>query len=103
MTMDYFLIFLMLSGVAIWTAILICVGIFAVNIFTEACQRTSREWKIKHRFKKKPVAKCYCIDCFYYKDNCKINKTGRCLRLERIVADDGFCKDAFPYREDDCK
>ena len=57
--------------------------------------------KVKHRFKKKPITKCYCIDCFYYKDNCKTNRTGQCLRLEKIVADDGFCKDAFPYREDD--
>ena len=25
-----------------------------------------RIWQYKHRFNKKPIAKCYCIDCRYY-------------------------------------
>ena len=88
---------------------LVCLGVvvaFLSILLSYAVEKIGKavwKYKRKHRFNKKPIAKCYCIDCFYYKDNCEINKTGRCLRLERIVADDGFCKDAFPYREGDCK
>lgn len=103
MTSEFFTSLLIISGLLLWATVLLLGSAYAVDLVADAFKRTLYEWKIKHRFKKKPIAKCYCIDCFYYKDHCEINKTGRCLRLERIVADDGFCKDAFPYREDDCK
>ena len=103
MTSEIFTSLLTISGLLFWIVTIIVGCAYILGFFLANYKRILYKWKVKHRFKKKPVAKCYCIDCFYYKDNCKINKTGRCLRLERIVADDGFCKDAFPYREDDCK
>ena len=44
-----------------------------------------RIWQYKHRFNKKPIAKCYCIDCRYY-DEQKI-----CRNLDRHVLDNEFC------------
>ena len=44
-----------------------------------------RIWQYKHRFNKKPIAKCYCIDCRYY-DEQKI-----CRNLGRYVIDNKFC------------
>ena len=44
-----------------------------------------RIWQYKHRFNKKPIAKCYCIDCRYY-DEQKI-----CRNLDRRVLDNEFC------------
>lgn len=44
-----------------------------------------RIWQYKHRFNKKPIAKCYCIDCRYY-DEQKI-----CINLDRRVLDNEFC------------
>ena len=37
-----------------------------------------RIWQYKHRFNKKPIAKCYCIDCRYYDEQkllipCKVD------------------------------
>lgn len=98
-----FICFLVISGLVFWIVTLIVDCGLILGFFKDNYKRILYKWKVKHRFKKKPIAKCFCIDCFYYKDHCEINKTGRCLRLERIVADDGFCKDAFPYRKDDCK
>ena len=44
-----------------------------------------RIWQYKHRFNKKPIAKCYCIDCRYY-DEQKI-----CRNLDRHVLDNEVC------------
>lgn len=96
-------ILLQIFGMCFLTAALVFGGIHVYDILIDKYAKISWKWKIKHRFSGKPIAKCYCVDCLYYKDNCEINKTGRCSRLEKIVADNGFCKEAFPYRKDDCK
>ena len=56
--------------------------------------------KIKNRFKNKPVAKCYCIDCIYREDYCKMNGTGQCVWFQAIVNDDAFCNRAVPRGEE---
>ena len=50
--------------------------------------------KRKHRFKKKPLAKCYCIDCVhYFKNYGRCSLSGMC----RLVPENWFCKEARPY------
>lgn len=103
MISDPFTCLLVVSGLLSWIVAIIVGCVHILGIFINNYKQILYKWKIKHRFKKKPIAKCYCVDCFYYKDNCKTNKTGRCLRLEKIVVAEGFCKDAVPYRMNDCK
>ena len=52
--------------------------------------RTARyNYRIKHRFDKPPLAKCYCIDCRYRAE------LGRCKRDNlNHKADNWFCADA---------
>ena len=45
-----------------------------------------RTWQYKHRFNKKPIAKCYCIDCLDYDEKNKF-----CRNLGRYVIDNDFC------------
>ena len=45
-----------------------------------------RIWQYKHRFNKKPIAKCYCIDCREYEE-----KKKNCRDLGRHVLDNAFC------------
>lgn len=45
-----------------------------------------RIWQYKHRFNKKPIAKCYCIDCLDYDEKNKF-----CRYLGRNVLDNTFC------------
>ena len=45
-----------------------------------------RIWQYKHRFNKKPIAKCYCIDCLDYDEQNKF-----CRYLGRNVLDNTFC------------
>lgn len=45
-----------------------------------------RIWQYKHRFNKKPIAKCYCIDCRDYDGQNKF-----CRDLGRYVLDNTFC------------
>ena len=47
--------------------------------------------RIKRRFDKPPIAKCYCIDCKYHD-----NKNGRCSGLGEFIADNCFCWKADP-------
>ena len=53
------------------------------------------EYKCKHRFDKKPVAKCYCKDCaFYYDEECK-------YWAKRLgVLDNDFCSRGIPKKTD---
>ena len=45
-----------------------------------------RIWQYKHRFNKKPIAKCYCIDCRDYDEQKEL-----CRDLGIHVRDDKFC------------
>lgn len=51
------------------------------------------KYKYKHRFDKKPIAKCYCIDCKYHGVN---NDNTLCQLTNRHFPNDWFCKDAKP-------
>ena len=48
-------------------------------------------YRVKHRFDKKPLPKCYCIDCV----NSHTDRNGRfCPRVNKYVADNWFCWEA---------
>lgn len=49
------------------------------------------KYKYKHRFDNPPTAKCYCVDCRYYKINDKI-----CNRHFVYNDDNSFCSEAIP-------
>lgn len=50
-------------------------------------------YRVKHRFDKKPLPKCYCIDCV----NSHTDENGRfCPRVKKYVANNWFCWEAEP-------
>lgn len=60
----------------------------------EAVRRIKRKYCYKHSLKKKPLAKCYCIDCIhYFKNDGSCSLSGICS----LVPEDWFCKGARPY------
>ena len=52
-----------------------------------------RKYRYKHRFDKKPLAKCYCKDCVFY-----FEEDERCAfgGIERRISPDWFCEGATP-------
>ncbi len=50
--------------------------------------------RIKHRFDKPPIAKCYCIDCNHHD-----NDNGLCSSFGEFIADNCFCWKADPRIE----
>ena len=71
-----------------------CLILILLGMLKEAARKIKRKYCYKHRFKKKPLAKCYCIDCIhYFKNDGSCSLSGMC----RLVPSDWFCKDARPY------
>lgn len=66
-----------------------CVYYFISSGVNELCWR----YKCKHRFDKKPIAKCYCTDCKYHGKN---NDNTLCQLHDKHFPSDWFCKDANP-------
>jgi len=83
---------------------LIALGAFAicyiVSFIYDGVLNLRWRYKYKHRFDKKPIAKCYCIDCSYH------DKNGRCSHLSAIdgpsyyTADNWFCWQADPKNKE---
>ena len=94
MSMNDFIVILACIGgcSVVMMFVLFLYGLFA--IIKDFIQVQIHKYKIKHRFDKSPIAKCYCIDC----KNCKEEKhSGRwCYRFDRCVADNWFCWEAEP-------
>lgn len=86
---------------------IIVLGFFAiwciVGLIQEGVGNLRWRYKYKHRFDKKPIAKCYCIDCEYH------DKNGRCSTLSpidgpsRYTGDNWFCWEANPRKNDPAK
>lgn len=84
---------------------LVALGVFAicciVGFIQEGIHNLRWRYKYKHRFDKKPIAKCYCIDCSYHDKN-----NNRCSNLSAIdgpsyyTADDWFCWKADPKNKE---
>ena len=69
------------------------IGYGLFSIIKDFIQVQIHKYKIKHRFDKPPIAKCYCIDCV----NSHTNQSGRfCPRVNKYVADNWFCWEAEP-------
>ena len=56
-------------------------------------------YKRKHRFDKKPIAKCYCIDCVYYDYN-KGKSSGSDSDKDRTNGECCFWRKAWPRKEE---
>lgn len=55
-------------------------------------------YKVKHRFDKPPLAKCYCRDCEYWQ--IQDSDTAKCRIVDRYTGDNWFCRDATPRKKD---
>lgn len=57
----------------------------------EKIRQARINYRIKHMFDGKPIAKCWCRDCRAHN-----NKTGLCSVRNTYKADNGFCDRADP-------
>ena len=48
-------------------------------------------YRVRHRFGRKPVAKCYCKDCEDWN-----REKERCMPFDKYCPDNGFCHLASP-------
>lgn len=64
-------------------------GVTVYELARDAHYRHERKQQIESRFGKKPVAKCYCIDCRHRSDD-------YCIKKNEKVRLDWFCSQAEP-------
>lgn len=84
--MSFFTLFGMVASAIVLITIIMCIIIKAYYFIVEKIEELKYDYKVKHRFDKPPLAKCYCIDCKYHEDN------GKCYGFtERYTADNWFC------------
>lgn len=86
-------------------ASLIGMAIIVLTVLWDICREWVRKikynYRVKHRFDKPPIAKCYCVDCKQHD-----NETGRCWRFGATTkeyictADNWFCWEAEPRGKD---
>ena len=70
--------------------------LFAViDLVDDKINKAKRRYKYKHRFDETPTAKCYCIDCVYYR-----SVDEYCPKYDFHFPDDGFCSSAIPVNVD---
>lgn len=94
-----------LKSVFVMIGIIATVGMFCmilVSLFywlKDIANDLRYNYKIKHRFDKKPVAKCYCRDCYEH------SKTGQCCLpgSDRYTPDNGFCYEARPLKKNEAE
>lgn len=84
--MSFFTLFGTISSVIILVAIIAFIIMKAYYFIVEKIEELKYNYKVKHRFDKPPLAKCYCKDCKYHGYN------GKCYSFtERYTADNWFC------------
>ena len=66
---------------------------YVVFIIRDGIYELCWRYKYKHRFDKKPIAKCYCVDCKYHG---RTNDNTFCQLHDKHFPGDWFCKDAKP-------
>lgn len=84
-------------GLAVSIVFILTIIIGLLMLITDKIEHLKYEYKYKHRFNKKPIAKCYCKDCVHQYEKYK-NKY--CEENDRYVADDWFCWKATPHVDD---
>lgn len=83
---SFFTLFGIISSVMVLVAIIMFIIMNAYYFIVEKIEELKYDYKVKHRFDKPPLAKCYCKDCKYHKDN------GECYSFtKRHTADNWFC------------
>ena len=89
--------FVTLIGYLTIIVIIIGVLILLVELVKFGLENLKRIYRYKHRFDKKPTAKCYCIDCKYHD-----NFIGSCFGFDRHhhTADNWFCWKASPRKDE---
>ena len=77
-----------------FTLIIIMMIVFVAFFFIKmGITYLINRYRVKHRFGKKPLPKCYCIDCV----NSHADQNGRyCPRVKKYVADNWFCWESEP-------
>jgi hypothetical protein len=84
-------------GVGFTALIIACLLGELWGISKEARYRRKRKKKMKNRFNKPPLAKCYCIDCESY--SASDSSSGYCYAHKGWgVADCWFCWSATPKK-----
>ena len=84
--MSFFTLFGIISSIMVLVAIIMCIIIKAYYFFVKKIEELKYDYKVKHRFDKPPLAKCYCKDCKYHEDN------GKCYSFtKRHTEDNWFC------------
>lgn len=84
--MSFFTFFGMVASAIVLITIIMCIIIKAYYFIVEKIEELKYDYKVKHRFDKPPLAKCYCKDCKSYN-----RENERCYRLNRSTADNWFC------------
>lgn len=84
-----------LCGLAFFIVIITAIICGLFSVIKELIGKIKWAYRYKHRFGKKPIAKCYCIDCDEWHRNGE-SDDGRCWALQRITADNWFCWEAKP-------
>lgn len=71
----------------------VCGLIVLIVYATYRCFISLKDWyTVRHRFDKKPIAKCYCKDCKYW-----TSQSGHCNYFQtHYTADNWFCWNAEP-------
>ena len=82
----FFTLFGMVASGATLVAIIMFIVMRLYYFIVEKIEELKYDYKVKHRFDKPPLAKCYCKDCKYHEDN------GKCYSFTtRHTADNWFC------------
>lgn len=93
--------FLAIIGLVVLTVLASVMISIAVDSIKDMIGDLKWRYKIKHRFDKPPVAKCYCRDCIYFR---RSNGVNRCCRgnIDNTwgMTDWYFCWEASPLKHD---
>lgn len=91
--------FLIIGGVVFCLILSFLITSF-LNVLKEAIIKIKWKYKYRHRFDKRPIAKCYCIDCRYFGNNNFYyeNKNKCFIHKEWQVTDNCFCWEADPCK-----
>lgn len=84
--MSFFTLFGIVASAITLIAIIMFIIMKSYYFIAEKIEELKYDYKVKHRFDKPPLAKCYCKDCKYHRDN------GECYSFTtRYTADNWFC------------
>lgn len=73
----------------------IVIIIKCIKFIIDSIQTICYKFQQRHRFKKRPIAKCYCVDCqFWNKETYEC--TGPFKSIQTL--DTWFCKEAIPRK-----